>query len=213
MARRTGQSRSVERGSAALDTTRARKSARAIAREPRAAVSRGGGPEGSEERSAAQPREHRTGPRDLDLNGDEWSAAGWAVGVEVVEWAAAPRDDEDGRGTRPVSGEVETEAPRAAGIERGGVVGEYEAESTHERGDVAVRREGGACGGEALVRRGDAGAGRVVQVEVGEEVQARWQRLYARRTVTRGARDEGLASVGHQEVERVVAPCRLGAQG
>src|SRR5207249_3027412 len=134
---------------------------------------RDGGPGASEERSAAQPREHRTGPRDLKFHGDEWRAAGGAVGVEVVEWAALPRDDEDGRGARPVGGEVETETPGAAGIERGGMVGEYEAETTDERGDVAVRREGGTCGREALVRGGDAGAGRIVQVEVGEEVQPR----------------------------------------
>src|SRR5439155_4679762 len=174
---------------------------------------RDGGPGASEERSAAQPREHRTGPRDLKFHGDERRAAGGAVGVEVVEWAALPRDDEDGRGARPVGGEVETETPGAAGIERGGMVGEYEAETTDERGDVTVRREGGTCGREALVRGGDAGAGRIVQVEVGEEVQPRRQRLHAQRTVTCGARNEGLASVGHEEVTGVVAAWGFGAQG
>ena len=108
---------------------------------------------------------------------------------------------------------METETPGAAGIERGGMVGEYEAETTDERGDVAVRREGGTCGREALVRGGDAGAGRIVQVEVGEEVQPRRQRLHAQRTVTCGARNEGLASVGHEEVAGVVAAWGFGAQG
>src|SRR5262249_60652898 len=82
-----------------------------------------------------------------------------------------------------------------------------------ERRKVTIRREAGAGGGEALVRGSDARTGRIVHVEVGEEMEPGRQGFDAQHPVAPRGRDEGVFTVGDQEVERVVAPPRLVTQG
>ena len=97
-----------------------------------------------------------------------------------------------------------------ARVQRGRVVGEDGAQSRQQVGGVGGAGE--VEGAEALPRLGDARTRRIVELEVGEQVDARIERGELDRAAAIGD-DEGLGVVGDQQVEGVVGGAVLPLEG
>src|SRR5437763_596655 len=119
-------------------------------------------------------------------------------------------EEYEGRAARPELLGVDAQRPEGVGkarIERDGVVGEEGAERVAEGAEVMVVREYGADAGEALLRARALRAGRVIEVEIAEDVDAVAQRAEVH---VAGAvlRDGGGRRIGDEEREGIV-DCRI----